>query len=89
MVESGLNSRKVTIVDVCPRTRASRAAALAGETLIAWGDARPVGYRDDREQAGDAGVAVVRSAARAALFTADGGRPRGSRCTMATPASSG
>jgi hypothetical protein len=89
MVESGLNSRKVTIVDVCPRTRASRPAALAGETLIASGMPAPLGIGMTASRPGMLAWRLYFSAAWAALFTADGGRPRVSRWTMATPASSG
>ena len=89
MVESGLNSRNVTIVDVCPLTRASRAAALAGETLIAAGMPAPFGSGTTASRPGMLAWRSYAWAALAALFTAGDGRPRGSRCTMATPASSG
>ena len=89
IVASGLNSRNVTIVDVCPRTRASRSAALAGETVIAAGMPAPFGIGTTASRPGMLAWRSYACAARAALFTAEGGRPRGSRCTMAMPASSG
>ena len=79
----------MTIVDVCPLTRASRAAALAGETPIAAGRPAPFGIGTTASKPGMLAWPSYAWAARAALFTAAGGRPRGSRCTMAMPASSG
>ena len=79
----------MTIVDVCPRTRASRAAALAGETLIAAGMPAPFGIGTTASRPGMLAWRSYACAARAAEFTADDGRPLASRCTMAMPASSG